>query len=106
MKKMNIKYRIKSFGENEDLLSYIKELNDEINKIREEKNKNKEEIIKKELSYLSFMNYSILRYKKFNKNSETFDNDKYISFIYDNNIIENSANSIKEILNIENEINI
>ena len=106
MKKMNIKYRIKSFGENEDLLSYIKELNDEINKIREEKNKNKEEIIKKELSYLSFMNYSILRYKKFNKNSETFDNDKYICFIYDNNIIENSANSIKEILNMENEINL
>ena len=110
MKKMNIKYRIKFFERNKDLLSYMEEIFNIIKKVREERNKNndinKEEILKKELKYIKFLNYSILRYKKLTDNFyETVDINKYMNFIYDHNIIENSAKSIKELIKNKNDIN-
>ena len=106
MKKMNIKYRIKSFERKEDLIPYLEELNSLIKKNKEEKN-NKEENIKKELAYIMFMNYSIIRFKTLTNFYETVDINKYIEFIYKNNLIENSSNSIKELFNEKNkEINI
>ena len=110
MKKMNIKYRIKSFEEKEDLLPYLEEILSIIKNLQQEKNKNnglnKEEIFKKELSYIKFMNYSILRYKTLTKFYEIVDIKNYIDLIYNNNLIENSANSIKELINNKHIINI
>ena len=106
MKKMNIKYRIKSFEGKEDLLPYLEELFTNIKKLEKEKNNiNKEEILKKQLNYLKFMNYSILRYKTLTKFYETVNINNYIDFIYNNNLIENSSNSIKDYINNKNEIN-
>ena len=110
MKKMNIKYRIKSFEGKEDLLPYLEELLKEIKNLQEDKNKkigiNKEEILKKELNYIKFMNYSILRYKTLTKFYEIVDINKYTELIYNNNLIENSTNSIKELINEKDVINI
>ena len=106
MKKMNIKYRIKSFEKKEDLLPYLKQLLDIIKKNQENNNNNEEEKTKKELTYLMFMNYSIIRYKTLTNFYETVDINKYIDFIYENNLIENSSNAIKELMYKKEKINL
>ena len=106
MKKMNIKYRIKTFEEKKDLLPYLEEIMNIIKKLEENNKDNKEEILMKELSYIKFMNYSILRYKTLTNFYENEDINKYTNFIHKNNLIENSANSIKDLINNKNVINI
>ena len=106
MKKMNIKYRIKSFENNKDLLPYLIKIQEEIKKNRNNNNNiTKEEIIKKELKYIKFMNYSILRYKSLTNFYENVDINKYTQFIYDNNLIQNSSDIINDLIENKDNIN-
>ena len=101
IRKMNIKYRIKAFEEKNDIFPYIEELIKLIKENKERKkelNNNIEDILKKELDYKIFMNYSIFRYKTHRDFSEIINDDKCIIF---NNLIDDSLNSIKELITID-----
>ena len=127
---MNIKYRIKNFESKGDIFPYLEELiksmrenrekffeakgdifpylEELIKSMRENREKlkdsnNEEEIFKKELDYKMYINYSIFRYKTHIKFSEIVDEKKCFIFF---DLIDDSLNSLKELITKENKINI
>ena len=107
LRKMNIKYRIKPLEDKGNFFPYLEELIKLMKQNRERKNVNGEEILKKELDYKMFINYSIFRYKTHRKFSEMVDDNKCIIF---QNLVDDSLNSIKKLINrdenIEMDINL
>jgi hypothetical protein len=99
MRKMNLEYRIKEFGNNNDLLQYLSVFVDKINN-NNNNNISEEEKYKNELKYKRFMNYSILRYKTLNKNFYNNINiSSYNEFISKTKIVSNALISVQEVIN-------
>ena len=104
---MNIKYRIKSskFDKN-SYIEYLKALIALMNSNRKKLENindinNKEQILKKELDYKMFINYSIFRYKSLRNYPEIEEEGKNIINL---NLVEDSLESIKNLITSENKI--
>ena len=99
MRKMNIKYRIKSFGgDSLPYMEYLKSLIESMKQNREKLNVNnssEEEILKTELDYKMFINYSIFKFKANRIYSDMVEEIKSITNL---NLIEDSIECIKKLI--------
>ena len=108
IRKLNIDYRIKEIDNKDDILKNIMDIQNEINNLKNEKEKNnlllndKEKLIL-ELQYKMQINYSVLRYHQKNNLLQETNEKSYYEFIINNNIIKNNILSIKSLIPKENE---